>query len=294
MTYFLKAWAWLVVAVVGVISAEIAAQEAGAGDERVELGGGLNGRWLQPAADGARWDGRVVLILHGFASDSEGPADSQRRLAAVLAARGIASLRVNFRGEGDAARTAIESTFDGRMADTETARGWVLARPGVAAERVGVVGWSLGGATALAAAGERPEAFRAVVLWSSVTGGDLYEAVAHAGLGAAAEEAEREGVASLEIAGWKTVTLRREFFTSMRGVDLDAALARHGGAFLSVRGSEDYLPAREAELLKLAKGRPAEAVLIGGGDHIFNVFEPGAPHFDRATEVTVRWLVETL
>lgn len=266
---------------------------AGAAEERIELGDGLNGRWLEPAAEGTGWDGRAVLILHGFASDSEGPANSQRRLAEALAARGVASLRVNFRGEGDALRTQIESTFDGRVADTETARAWVLARPGVAAERVGVVGWSLGGATALAAAGERPEAFRSVVLWSSVTG-DLYEAVKNAGLGAAAEGAERDGVASLEIAGWKTVTLRREFFTSMRGVDLDAALARHGGAFLSVRGSEDYLPAREAELLKLAKGRPAEAVLIGGGDHIFNVFEPGAPHFDRAVEVTVEWLARTL
>ncbi len=259
---------------------------ARAAETRIELGGELNARWLTPDAG---WSGRAVLILHGFASDSEGPADSQRRLAEALAARGIASLRVNFHGEGDSARTAIESTFDGRLADTETARTWVLAQPGVDATRMGVFGWSLGGATALGSAGAHPDWFRAMVLWSSVTG-DAHAALTGGSLAAAAAQAEATGTGTCEIVGWKTVTLRRAFFESFRGVDLDAALARHAGKFLSVRGSADYLPRREAEILELAKGRPAEAVLIGGADHIFNVFDPAAGHFDHAVRVTVDWL----
>jgi hypothetical protein len=259
---------------------------ARAAETRIELGGELNARWLTPEAG---WSGRAVLILHGFASDSEGPADAQRRLAEALATRGIASLRVNFRGEGDPARTAIESTFDGRIADTETARAWLLAQPGVDPARLGVFGWSLGGATALGSAGAHPDWFRAMVLWSSVTG-DAHAVMSGGGLAAAAAQAEATGTGTCEIAGWKTVTLRRAFFESFRGVDLDAALARHVGKFLSVRGSADYLPPREAEILKLAKGRPAEAILIGGADHIFNVFEPGSGHFNHAVRVTVDWL----
>lgn len=263
---------------------------ARAAEERVDLGDGLNARWLSPDT---AWDGRAMLILHGFASDSEGPMASQRRLAEALAARGIASLRVNFRGEGDAARTALESTFGGRIQDTETARAWVLARPGVAAGRLGVFGWSLGGATALEAAGRRPEWFRALVLWSSVTG-DLGDIARRDGFAEAETQARREGLGVLPIPGWKTVTLRPEFFDSLRGVDLDAALGRYPGKFLSVRGSDDYLPAREAEILKLAKGRPAEAVLIGGADHIFNVFQPASGHFDHAVRATVEWLAREL
>lgn len=263
---------------------------ARAAEERVELGGELNGRWLAPAEG---WDGRAVLILHGFASDSEGPADAQRRLAEALAAKGAASLRVNFSGEGDARRTEILSTPGMRIADTETAFAWLKARPGVKAERIGVIGWSLGGGTAIATAARHPDWFRSLALWSGVSG-DLHAHLTGGEWKAAAEQAKKEGVGSLEIAGWKTVTLRREFFESFRGVDFDAELAKYPGAFLSVRGTADYLPAAEAKWLSVVKGKPAEAVLIGGGDHIFNVFEPGAPQFGQAVEVTVAWFLRTL
>lgn len=262
----------------------------GAAEERVELGGELNGRWLRP--EGA-WDGRVVLILHGFASDSEGPAEVQRRLAEALAARGVASLRVNFRGEGDAARTEILSTLGGRVEDTERARAWVTEQAGVAAERLGVLGFSLGGGTAILTAARHPGWFRSMALWSSVSG-EPWSQWRGGSWGAALEQAEREGVASMEIEGWKTVTLRREFFESFRGVDFDAELASYPGAFLSVRGSADYLPAAEAKWLATVKGRPAEALWIAGGDHIFNVFEPGAPQAGQAIAVTVAWFERTL
>ncbi len=282
------AWVWR--AGVSILLWLACAAGARAGEERVDLGDGLTARWLTPDSG---WDGRAILILHGLASDSEGPADAQRRLAEALVARGVASLRVNFRGEGNPARTRIESTCATRIQDTETARAWVLARPGVAARRVGVLGWSLGGATALQTAGRHPDWFRAMVLWSSVTG-PLDDLARGAGLREAAAEAEREGRGAYELAGWKTVTLTREFFASLRGVDLDAELARYPGAFLSVRGSADYLPAREAEILERATGRPAEAVLIGGADHIFNVFESGAGHFEHAVRVTVDWVAREL
>lgn len=273
-----------------VLLSWLAVTAALAAEARVELGGELNARWLVPEAG---WDGRAVLILHGFASDSEGPMASQKRLAEALAARGIASLRVNFRGEGDAARTEILSTYGGRIEDVETARAWLVAQPGVAAGRTGVCGWSLGGSSAIGAGARHPDWFKSMALWSSVSG-DLGAMMSGGMLAEVAAQAERDGVGSREIAGWKTVTLRREFFASYRGVDIDAELAKYPGAFLSVRGSEDYLPAAEGAWMKIVKGRPAEAVIIGGADHIFNVFEPGALYLDRAVEVTAGWFERTL
>lgn len=263
---------------------------AGAAEERMELGGELNGRWLTPDAG---WDGRAVLILHGFASDSEGPADLQRKLAEALAARGVASLRVNFRGEGDSARTEILSTLGSRVADTEAARVWVASRPGVAERRVGVLGFSLGGGTAIVTAGRHPEWFRSVALWSSVSG-DLRPQWVNGAWSKVLAQAEREGVGSMEIAGWKTVTLRREFFESFGGVDFDRELLKYPGPLLGVRGAADYLPAAEAKWLATVNGRPAEAVMIAGGDHVFNVFEPGAPQAAQAIAVTVAWFERTL
>jgi hypothetical protein len=61
-----------------------------------------------------------------------------------------------------------------------------------------------------------------------------------------------------------------------------------------VRGSADYLPQHEAEFLRLARGEPREAVLIGGASHVFNVFDAGAWQPQRALEVTVDWFGRTL
>ena len=54
------------------------------------------------------------------------------------------------------------------------------------------------------------------------------------------------------------------------------------------------MPAHETEFMRLAKGRPAEAVVIGGADHIFHVFQPELGQARRVLDVTVAWLERTL
>lgn len=270
-----------------VLPLVLAAQAA---ETMVEVAPELKGAWVVPESN---WDGRAVLLLHGFASDMDDAGGIIKRLAGELATQGIASLRINFRGEGDAARTEIQSTFTTRLEDTAAAHAFLLKQPGVRLERIGVMGWSLGASTAIEIGARHPDWFRTMALWASPSG-DQFAAMAGDLFKPAYEQAMREGQGSVEFNGWKTVTIRREFFESFRGIDLDRSLAKYPGAFFALRGSEDFLPQHEVEFLKIAQGRPAEAVIIGGADHIFHVFDGEKGQAARVLELTVTWFGRTL
>ena len=247
----------------------------------------VTGEWVTP--DGA-WDGRTVLMLHGFADDLNGAGDLSKRMSTRLAQMGIASLRINFRGEGGRMRSDIDSTLDTRVADTEAAYDFLRKQAGVKIAHSAVLGWSLGGATAMVVGSKHPEWFRSMVVWSTPSG-DLYKYFMSK---PTAQKAVRDGVASEVIPGWKTITTKREFYESFKGVDLDKSLAKYPGAFLTIRGSRDYLPQRDFDLIRIAPGKPAQAEMIDGADHVFNVFEASSPAAKRVIDITAAWLAKTL
>jgi alpha/beta superfamily hydrolase len=256
----------------------------------VEISPELKGEWIAPDKG---WDGRTVLVFHGLADDMDGPRDLTKRAALALVENGIATLRINFRGEGDKKRTKIESTLFTRLEDAAAAREFALKQPGVDAAKLCLFGWSLGATTALETAASFPATYRSMAVWCAPAG-DLYEVLtAEPALKQAALDAEKTGWGTADM-GWKKIELSHAFFESFKGHHTDRALAAYPGAFFSLRGSEDFLPQGEAAFMKVTKGRPSEAVIIAGADHIFHTFQPELGFDVRAIEVTVAWFVRTL
>ena len=148
-----------------VLIAHVSAEELTAQERAVTLEGGIQGILCEPEADSPL---PAVLMLHGFASQKDEVGDMYKRLAAALGEQGIASLRIDFRGWGESAGKMEESTVQTQVDDATTAYEYLKGLDAVEPERIGVLGFSLGGGIAVVSAAQHPDWYAAMVTWSSV------------------------------------------------------------------------------------------------------------------------------
>lgn len=116
----------------------------------------------------------AVLMCHGFAGTKVGRYRLYVRLSEALAAAGIASLRIDFRGCGDSEGQFIDTTFNGQVADALAALHYLVDEAGVDSERIGILGRSLGGPVAIVTARHFSKV-KSVVLWASVFHGESWK-----------------------------------------------------------------------------------------------------------------------
>ena len=79
----MKSWLWNLGAILRAVAAiplllAFADVCVRGGERRIELADGLNGAWRTPEAS---WDGRTMLLLHGFADDMDGAGNLYQKLA---------------------------------------------------------------------------------------------------------------------------------------------------------------------------------------------------------------------
>jgi pimeloyl-ACP methyl ester carboxylesterase len=254
-----------------------------AGETVVELPGGMKGTLALPDAGAT---GSAVVMLHGFGSSRDEVGGLFAQQAAALAAEGIASLRIDFRGYGESAGDMADTTFEGMLADVATARTYLAEVDGVDATRIGVVGYSFGAAIAML----EPDQFKSVVVWGQM--GDL-QAEFHEFLGQDFyDKAAAEGVASVDL-GWRVVTLKQSFFDSLAKHDLAERFSGYAGPFLTIAGDGDPAAGYFGQYLGLAAGK-SEALVIPGADHMLGVFSDEPEIGAQVIDKTTTWLRDTL
>ena len=111
-----------------------------------------------PAADGA-----TLIFVHGWS----GNRSALLAQAAMLNKRGYGAFLIDLRNSGESEGTMTTWGFS-EVEDVQGAFAYLLTRPEVNSERIGLVGYSTGGATVIRAAARMPEV-RVVVAESSYT-----------------------------------------------------------------------------------------------------------------------------
>ncbi len=223
----------------------------------------------------------AVLLLHGFPGsrdELEIPAAKEgifRRAARIWAGRGIASLRIDFRGNGDSEGAFADMTLQGQVKDALAALDFLAASPDVDGSRLALVGWSMGGAVGAAVAGRSRHRLSSVSLWAPGT--NMPASMAFL-LG---PDTVREGLASgdtpvtAKLPWGAEVVLKQAFFDSLYAIDPVAEIARYKGPLLVAVGSRDDVifpqPAAGQVLLDYHDG--PEELWVQAMDHSFNAFE---------------------
>ncbi|HAJ37175.1 MAG TPA: alpha/beta hydrolase [Chloroflexi bacterium] len=257
-------------------------------NQSVTLANGVVGTLNRPAgADSAP----VVLMLHGFGSSKDEVGGMYARLADALAQRGIGSLRIDFRGFGKSDGDTGATTVGAQVEDAVAAYEYLANLDWVDPQRIGVIGFSLGGGVATIAAAEHPDFFKSMVTWSSV--GDMTPDFIDSLGQEAFDTAAEKGVVGLDL-GWRTIVLKQDFFESLAQYDLAQLITAYPGAYLAIAGDQDFSAAYAPSFVESAQADPKAVWIVPGGDHIFGVLTDDQTMADSVIERTAQWFAETL
>jgi len=223
-------------------------------------------RGMFHAPEGAAGPVPGVLLCHGFAGTKCEPHWIFVKTSRRLAEAGIASLRFDFRGSGESDGEFGEMTVLTELSDAGAALSYLAARDEVDAERLGVLGLSMGGfvTASLLAGDKRPVS---AALWSAVCD--------FAGLLPAIIAESRPEVATeaghLDFGGY---LINPGFVQAVAGCDPIAGVKGFGGPLLIVHGDADQtVPLGHAHAYHdAAKGReaPTKLHVVAGGTHTFD------------------------
>ncbi|MDC8830820.1 alpha/beta hydrolase [Alteromonas gilva] len=235
----------------------------------------------------------AVVLLHGTASHKDEVGDLYKRLAAALASAGIASVRIDFAGTGDSAVSYKHYTLNSAVRDARVALNYIRNHNSVDASRIGVVGFSQGGLIAQLLIADAPS-IQSFVAWSSV---------ANDGVGAFSPlfeqhyaTAKQQGYATQQYSWRAPLDISIDWFEQIKQQRGLSGMADYKGALLAIAGSADEVvdPQAALRLIKASSASPAQAVIIKGASHIFNVLSTNAAEDEQLLTLTEQWFTQTL
>jgi putative redox protein len=201
-----------------------------------------------------------ALFAHCFTCGKDVLA--ARRIAAALAAKGIAVLRFDFTGLGSSGGEFANSTFSSNVADL------VLAADHLRQTRQApaiLIGHSLGGAAILAAAGQIPDAKAVVTIAAPSDPAHVTHLFKDR-----VEEIRNQGKVEVQLAG-RLFQIKREFLDDIAEHNLMAQVATLHKALLVMHSpTDDTVGVDNATKIFVAAKHPKSFVSLAGADHLLS------------------------
>ncbi|MDE2856499.1 MAG: alpha/beta fold hydrolase [Chloroflexota bacterium] len=239
----------------------------------------------------------VALLLHGFTGTRHelpvlGTEDTMfSRAARWLGERGVASLRIDFRGSGESEGAWEDTTFSGQISDAIAALDYLEMLEGVDSGNMSILGLSQGGLVGAATAG-RDARVSNLVLWSAVSNPVMSYGILLGYDNLLAGAAAGDEALSIVLPWGAETSLKGPFFEDIFLVDPVAEIAGYGGSLLAVTGARDttVTPQPQAGQVFLDYHEGAEALVVLDGDHIFDVLAEVTEVIDEALAYSLAWL----
>ncbi len=221
-----------------------------------------------------------ILLLHGLESSKD--SGKWPAMASRLSSEGYACLRFSFRGCGEGMEKSEgefeDVTLTGRIKDYLAALHFLQAVDKVDINRLGVIGSSFGGMTAIAAQAMGIKGVRAMV-----TMGTPYKIPRF-------EEPripKKIGEYYVLPSGRR---FKKNFYEDLKKYDLLLAI-KSSPPILILHGSlDEVVPLEHAYKLYEAAPEPKKLVIVEGADHVFSRNE----HLNKAIDLSLKWFEKYL
>ena len=215
-----------------------------------------------------------VVMLHGTGSNRDEAGMGYALAAPRMAADGIATLRIDFMGNGDSTASYRDYNYTSAVIDAKAAADYLAGLETVDGGNLGVMGWSQGGTDALLAAEAHPDTFQAVVTWSGaleLNGASLFAGTSFED---AYAQAKKEGFYTMTFDWREPLELGERWFQEVAETNILKVTADIKAPILAINGKDDttVTPDNAEKIVKAAANADSQLLLVDNCDHTYNVF----------------------
>lgn len=241
----------------------------------------------------------LVVMAHGHAGTRH-EAGGFTRVAEGLAARGIASIRMDFPGCGDSTEPFTNNNLNNMLKDIQASRDFAVAQPHIDGTRVGLLGFSMGGRLALMLSSEGTN-YQIIATWAPAgsNGADAEYGLmgGRAAYGLLKSQAARQGFAPITTPWGRDLQLGLQWFTDIEtSTPLDAIALFKGPVLVLYGDLDDIVTPRISEQVISAATNSIEVVrhVIKGAGHGLGLFNGNTAATDEAVSTTVDFFSQRL